>query len=89
MDTALQMFKLDLGITHNMRDAYFTNLLNASASELERRGIDLDLTSADDIMLLSDFAAYNYRNREENVEISRNLRNRILNRQVKGRAENA
>ena len=89
MNTALDMFKIDLGITHNLRDTYFTNLLTAYNDELSRKGINLDLTNTEDIMLLVDFSVYNYKHRNEAVELSKNLRNRILNRQVKGRADNA
>ena len=89
MNTALDMFKIDLGITHNLRDTYFTNLLAAYNDELSRKGINLDLTNTEDIMLLVDFSVYNYKHRNEDVELSKNLRNRILNRQVKGRADNA
>lgn len=89
MGTALDMFKIDLGITHNLRDTYFTNLLAAYSGEMSRKGINLDLTNTEDIMLLVDFAVYSYKHRNEDVELSKNLRNRILNRQVKGRADNA
>ena len=36
MDEVLKLFKLDLGITHDKRDAYFYALLEAAVLELKR-----------------------------------------------------
>ena len=85
MDTVLTLFKHDLGITHNLRDEFFLSIVNASKLELERKGITLDLNSIDDKMLISDYAAYNYRNRIANVPLSMNLQLRIRNRIIKSR----
>ena len=86
METVLQMFKIDLGISHNVRDAYFNNFLLACQKELEEKKIILDLTLIEDIMLLSDYASWNYRNRTENVELAKNLQLRIRNRIMRERA---
>lgn len=86
METVLQMFKIDLGISHIVRDAYFNNFLLAQQKELESKGFVLDLTLTEDIMLLSDYASWNYRNRSENVELAKNLQLRIRNRVIKERA---
>lgn len=86
MDMVLQMFKIDLGISHKKRDEYFENYLAAQNGELLRRGITLDLESAEDVMLLSDYAAWNYRKRTEDIPLAQNLRQRIRNRQIKNRA---
>jgi hypothetical protein len=80
------MFKIDLGISHNVRDAYFNNFLLACQKELEEKKIILDLTLIEDIMLLSDYASWNYRNRTENVELAKNLQLRIRNRIMRERA---
>lgn len=82
--TLLELLKLDLGITHNLRDAYFNNLLVSSQNEIERTGIALDFTNTtDDQMLVVDYAAWSYRKRQENVPLSRNLQIRINNRVIK------
>jgi len=86
LETVLQMFKIDLGISHNVRDAYFNNFLLACQKELEEKKIILDLTLIEDIMLLSDYASWNYRNRTENVELAKNLQLRIRNRIMRERA---
>jgi hypothetical protein len=82
--TLLELLKLDLGITHNLRDAYFNNLLVSSQNEIERTGIVLDFSSnTDDQMLLVDYSAWSYRKRQEDVPPSRNIQIRINNRVIK------
>jgi len=87
LDEVLKLFKLDLGITHSKRDAYFYALLDAASMELKRKGITLDLMQADDQILLSDYAAWLYRKRQEDVPMANNLNWRIMNRKVRGRAQ--
>lgn len=89
METVLEMFKIDLGITHTLRDTFFNNFLSAQQKELESKGISLDLTNTEDIMLLSDYAAWNYKKRNEDIGLSKNLTLRIRNRIVKERAKDA
>ncbi len=86
METALQMFKIDLGITHNLRDALFNNFLSSQQNDIESKGITLDLAKVEDVMLLSDYSAWNYRNRNEDAGLSKNLQLRIRNRVTKERA---
>lgn len=86
MDEALKLLKLDLGITHDKRDAYFNALLQASVLELKRKGVVLDLSQADDQMLLSDYAAWLYRKRQEDVPMAANLNWRIMSRKTRKRA---
>ena len=87
MDEVLKLLKLDLGITHDKRDAYFNALLNSAALELERKGIALSLAEADDQMLLSDYAAWLYRKRQDDVPLAKNLKLRLMNRKVRARAQ--
>lgn len=88
MEQILTLFKIDLGITHTLRDEFFTALLKACKTEIEAKGITLDLTnSVEDQMLLSDYAAWKYRKRQEDIGLSRNLDFRIKNRIVKERAK--
>lgn len=86
MEAALALFKADLGITNSSRDEYFKRLIGAFKSELDRSGVSLDENAADDIMLLSDYAAWNYRKRTESVPLPINLEKRLLNRKMRCRA---
>ena len=85
MDTLLNLLKLDLGITHNLRDAFFMKLLDGTMQEIKRRGITLDLNSADDQMLVVDYASWMYRKRQEDVPLASNIQHRIRNRIIKER----
>jgi hypothetical protein len=85
METLLNLFKIDLGITHDVRDSFFLELLKSSMGEIERKGITLDLTRSDDSMLVVDHALWTYRNRQEDVGLSRNIQLRIRNRIVEER----
>lgn len=86
MDVVLNIFKTDLGITHSLRDEYFLTVVKAAKKELESKGIKLDVDNVEDKILISDYAAYNYRNRTNDVPLSQNLQLRIRNRIVKNRA---
>ncbi|HSW76108.1 MAG TPA: hypothetical protein VLG50_03645 [Candidatus Saccharimonadales bacterium] len=85
MDSVLNLLKIDLGISHNLRDAFFIQLLKGSVLEIELKGITLDLNQADDQMLLSDYAAWCYRKRQEDVPLANNIQARIRNRIIKER----
>jgi hypothetical protein len=81
----LNLLKLDMGITHNLRDAFFMKLLDGTMQEIKRRGITLDLNSADDQMLVVDYASWMYRKRQEDVPLASNIQHRIRNRIIKER----
>ncbi|NOP79598.1 hypothetical protein HNV23_08880 [Bacillus paranthracis] len=85
--TLLELFKTDLGISHNLRDAYFSRLIASCKQEIERLGVVLDLWNDDDLMLLVDYSLWTYRKRQENVPLSRNLQLRINNRIVRMEAK--
>lgn len=87
--TALSLFKISLGITHDKRDEYFTALLTASVADLSGRGVVLDLANIDDVMLLVDYAEYKYRSRDEAKAMPLHLDLRIRNRKARGRAYGA
>lgn len=89
MDNLLKLFKIDLGITHNLRDEYFDVLLASAKSEIESKGITLDLNEAEDIFLVLDYASWLYRKRQENVPLSRNVQFRLHNRIIKEAGKNA
>lgn len=78
----LQLLKLDLGITHDLRDAYFLTLLNSVGKEIERMGVVLDISITDDQLFVVDYASWTYRKRQEDIPLSRNLRMRINNRLI-------
>jgi len=88
VETALNLIKIALGITHDKRDVFFRSLLTSTVHELEGRGIALDLNEVEDNMLVSDYAEFNYRNREGTKTLPMNIDLRIRNRKAKGRAEN-
>jgi S-adenosylmethionine synthetase len=85
MEILLNLLKIDLGITHNLRDAFFLQLLKSSIQEIERRGITLNTTSADDQMLIVDYACWTYRKRQEDIPLANNLQHRLRNRIIKER----
>lgn len=86
METVLLLLKQDFGIKSDNRDVYFTSLLKAAEKELKRKGITLNLDSTDDQVLLADYTAWNYRNRQKDIGLSKNLQVRIRNRIIKERA---
>lgn len=79
----LQLLKLDLGITHNLRDAYFSECLTSAQEELSIMGVDVFPTNAGDQLLIVDYAAWTYRKRQEDIPLSKNLKFRINNRLIK------
>lgn len=85
MDTVLNLLKIDLGITHNLRDAFLIPLIQGSQIEIEKRGITLDLKNTADQMLLSDYAAWCYRNRQQDVPLANNIQHRLRNRIIEER----
>ncbi len=87
MEIVLDLLKLDLGVTHTHRDTYFNALITRCEKEIRRKGILLDLTDTEDQMLLSDYAAWTYRKRQENIPMAQNLQLRIRNRIIKARSE--
>jgi hypothetical protein len=87
MDTLLNLLKIDLGITHNMRDSFFIQLIKGIMIEIERRGITLDDKSADDQMLIVDYAAWSYRKRQEDIPLANNIQHRLRNRIIKERID--
>ena len=85
MDTVLNLLKIDLGITHSLRDAYLIPLIKGSKAEIEKRGITLDLNNTGDQMLLSDYAAWTYRKRLEDAPLANNIQTRLRNRMIEER----
>lgn len=82
--TCLSLFKLDKGITHNLRDALFTNLIKTAETELSKMGVSFSTTAltVEDMQLIVDYSAWQYRKRQEDIGLPRNLRFRINNRVI-------
>lgn len=87
LKVVLDLFKIDLGINHSKRDELFINLIEACNEELEGKGVALDLGKAEDVQFLCDYSVWKYRTRHEDVPLSQNLRLRLMNKKVKGRAK--
>ncbi|MDU1838667.1 MAG: hypothetical protein E6780_03735 [Staphylococcus epidermidis] len=81
--TLLELLKLDLGITHDLRDAYFSNVIESTCKEIETMGVTLNLESVEDQMLVVEYSAWNYRNRHVNIPLSRSIQFKIHNRLIK------
>ena len=93
METRLKLLKLDLQISTNAIDELLIQMLNAAHSFIEREGISLDETSAEDTQLVVMYAAYLYRKRREtNGAMPRMLRwalnNRLFSQKAGGDAAN-
>ncbi len=87
LTTLLGLFKFDLGVRHELRDNEYKTLLKGSKNELERMGVSFDLSSTEDLMLISDYASWSYRKRQEDVPLSRNIKSRINNRIIQKAAK--
>lgn len=85
-ERALELLKMDLGIKSTSKDVLFIGLIEAAELELKRKGILLEKTS-DDVMLITDYTAWTYRKRQEDAPLSNNLQARIKNRVIRARAE--
>lgn len=93
METRLKLLKLDLQISTNAIDELLIQMLNAAHKFIEREGISLDETSAEDTQLVVMYAAYLYRKRREaNAAMPRMLRftlnNRLFSQKAGGDAAN-
>jgi hypothetical protein len=80
--TLLELLKLDLGFKHTARDTYLIALISSSEKELTRKGLTLSMVDIDDQMLIVDYAAWMYRNRQEYQSLPRHIQIRIHNRAI-------
>lgn len=82
-EDALDLMKANLGISSNVRDNYLKAILQSVSSELEGKGITFNgIEDNDYLMLLVDYASWQYRTRGEGV-MPRNIQYRIRNRITK------
>lgn len=88
--TKLTLLKIDLQISTDKLDAYLDAMLSAAAAAIAREGITIADT-AEDGMLVVQYAAYLYRKRrEQDTAMPRYLRwmlnNRLLSQRMGGAA---
>lgn len=82
-ENALALMKANLGISGTVRDSYLKAILQSVSSELEGKGISFNGSEDNDyLMLLVDYASWQYRTRGEGV-MPRNIQYRIRNRITK------
>ena len=82
-EDALDLMKANLGISSNVRDSYLKTILLSVSSELKGKGIISNGSEDNDyLMLLVDYASWQYRTRGEGV-MPRNIQYRIRNRITK------
>lgn len=89
MSELLTMLKVDLGIMTGAYDERLEQYLNAAQKQIEREGVKvLDLSSADDQMLVVMYAAWLWRRRDSMEGMPRMLRyalnNRIFSAKIQG-----
>lgn len=79
----LQLLKTDLQICADGYDEYLKSLIGLSRAAMEREGIVLDCSSAEDGILTEMYAAYLFRKRrEETAAMPRSLRYALNNRLI-------
>lgn len=86
-ELVLPLLKANLGISSVKRDTYLIALLDSIVSELADKGIHWIIKEGSDdhdyIMLVLDYASFQYRKRGEE-SMPRNIQYRIRNRIIKG-----
>lgn len=81
----LELLKLKLGISTDLRDKALMAIIKAVLQELEQQlGVDLVFDRADHEMFVVDFAAYRY---EGGVGMPRHLQWRLHNLQLSSKKE--
>ena len=81
----LELLKLKLGISTNLRDRPLKKIISSVITELtENLGVDLVSDRADHEMFVVDFAAYRY---EGGVDMPRHLQWRLHNLQVSSKGK--
>lgn len=85
MNEILQLFKLNIGISSNAKDALYLKRIQAVIAELKRQNISISEVDADDQMLVADYAAWEHKKLDTGEDMPKNLENRILRRKTKAR----
>lgn len=83
-DAVLEMVKARLNRLpgDTMLDDYLWAVIEGSMDELRRMGLKLDTENSGDLMLVTDYACWNYRNRDKAEDMPRWLRLKIRERWI-------
>lgn len=84
--TKLQMLKIDLGINKKIYDDRLEQYLTAAKAEIEREGVTLTDSAADQNLIVQ-YAAWMWRKRDTGDGIPRMIRWQINNRLFGGGAD--
>lgn len=80
MKDALKLLKADLGILHNKLDQdVLEPRIKSAKEEIEREGIKIDMNNISHVIVVTDYAAWLYRKRTQDVPFPRSLRFRMNN----------
>lgn len=87
MDEILMLFKLNIGVTSDAKKTLFEARIKSTIEELARVGVVIDEQSADDKILIADYAAWLYEKRDSNEPIPLHIEKRINRRKTRARSE--
>ena len=83
--TALELVKLQLGISTNTRDTYIQAIINGAKKELKDiQGLVLDEANPNHLIFLVDYSAWRYQSAGQDVGIPERLHWRLRNLMVGG-----
>lgn len=83
---ALELVKVQLGISTNTRDDYIKNIIDGTKRELEDiQGLVLDETNPNHLMFLVDYSAWRYQSVGQDVGMPERLHWRLRNLMVGGK----
>ena len=87
MDTVLQLIKIRLNRADTTLDDYLCTRIVAARDKLEHKGVSLNLTVTEDCVFLSDFAAWQYLNRDKAGDMPKWLRLALRERVLRNRGD--
>ena len=83
---ALELVKVQLGISTNTRDDYIKNIIDGTKRELEDiQGLVLDETNPNHLMFLVDYSAWRYQSAGQDAGMPERLHWRLRNLMVGGK----
>lgn len=77
---ALEMLKIDLGITTNAYNSRLEQYIASAKTQIEREGVTIDESSVDDTQLTVMYAAWLWRKRDSMEGMPRMVRYALNNR---------
>lgn len=84
VENILAIVKQDLMIKSTLRDAYLQQLIIACCKDLRGRGVYID-DSAEDTLLLADYVTHRYRHRTEDAPLPQHIQLRLNNKKCRRR----